>query len=494
MATNHFAARFRTAVAALTPAGATVAVVSKGDADLVSLPGRTGWHVPRQADGVWAGYTPADAGAAVAHIEALKTAGADYLVFPPTTVWWLEFYPQLKHHLERNYRTHSNDHVGQIYSFHQPAAASFSTHLATVVSSLARASRDIAVLDWQSGLDCGGATGDYAVFTPPEASASTLPYLDATVNVVVIRNATARQLAEARRVARDAVISVSDADDIPAEQRCRVEVTSRVASPAASIFAIVPLGGAERQPNQSELRSRLAATGLHDLQIISARNARTRSRGPRQPAPLRQVDLAACNRAAARATGEKLLILPPTISPIGDCWEAMANVFETHADAGAVCGRLASYEGRLWGAGGRVFSGGAILAVGHGEYRMDAPVFAFLRECDVCVAGWMMTSRKAFVKAGGFDVRFTGLNAAIADYCYRLRQTGARVYYEPGALAVDSRIIAATSHHDDLASADRRHLAAKHRAALKGLAKAPVRIDASMWYSMVHAPGQEVHA
>jgi len=87
-----------------TPAGSTVAVVSKGDESLVQLEGRRGWHFPTTNGGAYAGYYPADTVAAVAALEALKRDGAEYVVFPSTAFWWLEHYEGLDEHLDRNYQ------------------------------------------------------------------------------------------------------------------------------------------------------------------------------------------------------------------------------------------------------------------------------------------------------------------------------------------------------------------------------------------------------
>ncbi|MDB5305642.1 MAG: putative glycosyltransferase [Phycisphaerales bacterium] len=92
------------AVQRATPPGATVAVVSKGDEELVALEGRQGWHFPRSADGGYAGFYPGDSASAVEHLEALRSAGAEYLVFPASAAWWLEHYAGLRSHLESSCR------------------------------------------------------------------------------------------------------------------------------------------------------------------------------------------------------------------------------------------------------------------------------------------------------------------------------------------------------------------------------------------------------
>jgi len=85
---------------ATLPAGARVLVVSRGDEEIVALPGRHGSHFPQTEDGAYAGHHPADSKEAIAHLEALRGRGADYLVVPATSDWWLEHYADLAAHLD----------------------------------------------------------------------------------------------------------------------------------------------------------------------------------------------------------------------------------------------------------------------------------------------------------------------------------------------------------------------------------------------------------
>jgi hypothetical protein len=43
-------------------------------------------------DGTYAGYHPGTSSEALAHLDALTTKGAQYILFPSTTSWWLEYY------------------------------------------------------------------------------------------------------------------------------------------------------------------------------------------------------------------------------------------------------------------------------------------------------------------------------------------------------------------------------------------------------------------
>ncbi|HET9198644.1 MAG TPA: hypothetical protein VFN92_10370 [Solirubrobacterales bacterium] len=78
-----------------TPPAATVAVVSKGDPRLVEVEGREGRHFPADAEGKYAGYHPRTSEEAIAQIEEARRAGAEYLCFPATALWWLDHYQGL---------------------------------------------------------------------------------------------------------------------------------------------------------------------------------------------------------------------------------------------------------------------------------------------------------------------------------------------------------------------------------------------------------------
>jgi hypothetical protein len=108
--------RIRELVVELTPVGAIVMVVSKGDERLVGFDGRSGWHFPRASTGQYAGHHPPNGEWAVEQLEALRTAGGAYLVLPATYFWWLEHYPELDRHLSARYeRLPCAEEVCRIY-------------------------------------------------------------------------------------------------------------------------------------------------------------------------------------------------------------------------------------------------------------------------------------------------------------------------------------------------------------------------------------------
>ena len=92
------------ALASGVPPEAKVLVVTRGDDDLVAFSQWHASHFPQDERGGYAGFHPADSGEAIGHLEELRAGGAEYLVFPPTAVWWLDHYQGLRMHLESSYR------------------------------------------------------------------------------------------------------------------------------------------------------------------------------------------------------------------------------------------------------------------------------------------------------------------------------------------------------------------------------------------------------
>jgi hypothetical protein len=93
--------RVRDLVDRYVPQGSTVAVVSRGDPALLELGETVGWHVPGAEDGRYVGYHPADTQDAIGTVESVRARGAEFLLVPDTSSWWLSHYEGLREHLER---------------------------------------------------------------------------------------------------------------------------------------------------------------------------------------------------------------------------------------------------------------------------------------------------------------------------------------------------------------------------------------------------------
>jgi len=106
----------RAAVKETVPSDSTVLVISRGDERLLQLNGHRAEHFPQSEDGAWAGHHPADSDEAVCHLELLRGRGAEFLVIPPTYLWWLRHYDGLRRHLDDNCEpVLCDDRAGAIY-------------------------------------------------------------------------------------------------------------------------------------------------------------------------------------------------------------------------------------------------------------------------------------------------------------------------------------------------------------------------------------------
>jgi hypothetical protein len=113
----------RTAVDRVTPPGAKIAVVSKGDETLLQFGNRQGWHFPQDNEGDFAGCYPADSTEAIEHLEAVRTKGAEFLLLPKTAFWWLDHYAELRTQLDSRYRKVASGEDCVIYDIRESSTA-----------------------------------------------------------------------------------------------------------------------------------------------------------------------------------------------------------------------------------------------------------------------------------------------------------------------------------------------------------------------------------
>jgi hypothetical protein len=96
--------RTRELVRTVVPPGSSVLIVSKGDAEYLQMEGLIASHFPQTEDGTYAGAHPADGQDAAVQLESLREQGAEYLVFPGSSLWWLNHYADFRQHLSDRYR------------------------------------------------------------------------------------------------------------------------------------------------------------------------------------------------------------------------------------------------------------------------------------------------------------------------------------------------------------------------------------------------------
>jgi hypothetical protein len=102
-------ARIKATISENLPKGAAVAIISKGDEELLKLTNQSAWHFPQAKDGSYPNIYPADSTEAINHLEGLREKGAHYLLIPKPAFWWLDYYVAFKAHLEGRYAVSLSD-------------------------------------------------------------------------------------------------------------------------------------------------------------------------------------------------------------------------------------------------------------------------------------------------------------------------------------------------------------------------------------------------
>lgn len=105
------------------PETAVAVVISKGDEELLRLgAGRRAWHFPCNEQGQFTGSYPGDSAEAVKHLEEMRKRGAQYLIVPDASRWWLSHYAAFADHLGRYRRVLGDEAPCVIFDLQAPEA------------------------------------------------------------------------------------------------------------------------------------------------------------------------------------------------------------------------------------------------------------------------------------------------------------------------------------------------------------------------------------
>jgi O-antigen biosynthesis protein len=139
-----------------------------------------------------------------------------------------------------------------------------------------------------------------------------------------------------------------------------------------------------------------------------------------------------CNRGADLAHGEFLHFLGDEII-VHDGWlDTLLRVFEARSDCGVVGPKLLLPDGRLHAAGGVVWRDGSAWHFGHGD-DPARPEYSYLRETDYCSGVAILVPSAQFEKLGRFTTSDAAASCEDVDLAFKVRASGARVYFQPAA-------------------------------------------------------------
>jgi len=497
--------RIRDAVRQYIPEQSTVLIVSKGDEELATLDTRAVWHFTQDTAGNYPGFSPADNTSAIVQLEALRSKGADYLVFPNIAFWWFDHYKGFKKHLDRRYRQLvRNEDCCAIFSLRQgplnSAALADADLGAAIHDFVTRFDFRPAILDWNTGLNIAGLFPDQMVFSPPAYTVLDLPYLDHSIDIVAISApAPPEMVAEARRVASGAVVTLGDAQKAAGNSAVKwLKSSKRAGLPSASI--VIPSYDCNiTEGCLTALSETLPADLRVEIIVVDdccpddsvERLGRWAEKEPRMKL-LRNAQnsrfVVTCNNGAAQATGEILILLNNDTLPQPGWLEALLRTFRDRPDAGAVGGKLVYPDGRLQDAGGVIFCDGSGANFGRLDYDLEAPIYNFVREVDYVTGALLATPRVLFNELGGLDPHYKPAYYEETDYCFKLRSRGYKVYYQPESLVI--HLEGATNGTDpgsglkQYQEVNKKKFIRRWQPALERQPKPPSKYDKSTWYSL----------
>jgi GT2 family glycosyltransferase len=140
-----------------------------------------------------------------------------------------------------------------------------------------------------------------------------------------------------------------------------------------------------------------------------------------------------CNLGARFAQGNNLVFLNDDTAVTAGWLKALVERAGSEPDIGAVCAKLVGFEEKLQEAGSVVWRDARTDRVGLGADAGD-PRYIVARDVDSASACGLLVRRDAWNAVGGFDEDFFPAYYEDVDLCFRLRQAGYRVVYEPNSV------------------------------------------------------------
>lgn len=441
---DDFAETLRRALAEQVPETAMIAVATAGEDHALSLAGYRTCPFPRASDDSYGGGEASGETALIANLEATRAAGAEFLFVPADRRALLDRNPRFRMHLHTRYsRVLDSEELGLCLAIHTPdSSKAWRRELADLAEWIEReTNREVSILDWDTGLHLAEELPGCHVFafSDPE-----LPHIEGSVDVVAVETSSEERLAEARRVARQAVLEVPPNGSSPS-LTASASLTEQVPSvsiviPCHEQFAhtqacIRALGETLPTWFQGEILIIDDASGsatVADLQTLADSN-------PHVTLLRSEVNsgfLASVNHAASKAGGEFIVLLNNDTIPLPGWLPPLLLPFRTRDDVGAIGGRLVYPDGRLQEAGGLVFRDGSAAKFGYGDPDPDFPLFTVPREVDYCSGCLLAFRRDFFLESGGFDPAYGFGFYEDTDFCFRVRSLDHVVLYEPESVVV----------------------------------------------------------
>jgi len=157
-----------------------------------------------------------------------------------------------------------------------------------------------------------------------------------------------------------------------------------------------------------------------------------------------------CNHAAGFAKGKYILFLNNDTKVKPNWLSPLVTLAEKDAAIGLVGAKLVYPDGKLQEAGGIIWNDASGWNYGH-KQDPQSPEFNYVKEADYISGACILIRKEAWIKAGGFDERYSPAYCEDSDMAFTLRSMGYKVMYQPLAEVIHYE---GYSHGTDAALAD----------------------------------------
>lgn len=136
------------------------------------------------------------------------------------------------------------------------------------------------------------------------------------------------------------------------------------------------------------------------------------------------------NYLSAYAKGKYIYLLNNDTQIHHHTIDSLVDVAENFKNIGAVGSKLIYPDGKLQEAGGIIWENGK--AWNYGKFdNPDKPEYSYLKEVDYCSGASLLIPKSHWDMLSGFDERFEPAYYEDTDLCFRLRECGLKVVYQP---------------------------------------------------------------
>jgi GT2 family glycosyltransferase len=184
------------------------------------------------------------------------------------------------------------------------------------------------------------------------------------------------------------------------------------------------------------------------------------------------------NDGASGARGRYLYFLNNDTIVTQGWLEPLVTMLERNPNIGAVGSQLRAPDGRISEAGGIIWRDGSGMNYGRGKLASH-PWYRFARDVDYCSGASLMVRADLFRELGGFSAAFRPAYYEDADLCFRVRERGFRVRYEP--LSVVIHFEGATNGRDERGGVKRYQTVNREIFAKKWRLALQRHYEASLW-------------